>query len=163
VNKAVFVDRDGVLVKTFPEGNTTRGPRTVEEIEILPSVEEALALLREADYLVVCVTNQPDLARGKLLQSVHDAISWSIMQSLPLFSTYTCPHDNDDHCGCRKPKPGLFYVAAYNHSIRLDQSYMIGDRETDCIASQRAGCHKCFLVDELPFLDIAKEIIREQT
>jgi len=136
--KAVFFDRDGVLVRAFPEGETTRGPRTIEEIEYLPDVQESCQRLRQAGYKLIMVTNQPDVARGAISRQDTEAICREIVYSIPLDAYYICCHDQNDGCSCRKPSPGMLFTAAYEHDLRLPLCAMIGDRWTDITAAINA-------------------------
>lgn len=159
--RAVFLDRDGTLVRTFPEGPTTRGPRTLAEVGILPGVEEACRLLRAAGWLLVCVSNQPDIARGLTSHDEQLAIDLRLIGDLGLTACYVCDHDAGDNCGCRKPRPGLIHIAAYEHAICLADSIMIGDRESDRLAGIRAGCkHQILVTLDHPLLEHAEWIVQ---
>jgi D-glycero-D-manno-heptose 1,7-bisphosphate phosphatase len=106
----------------------------------LPGVEEALARLKEAGFLLVVVTNQPDIAPGRASRAVVEAMNDQIMDRLPIDDIRVCAHVNADNCDCRKPKPGLLLEAAKEHAIELSQSWMIGDRWRDVGAGRAAGC-----------------------
>lgn len=140
MRRAVFLDRDGTLVRAFPEGETTRGPRLLSEIEILPGAIEAIRLLQDAGWYCISVSNQPDVARGIVRPQLAREVDLEVAKRLCLNGHYICVHHAQDLCCCRKPKPGLLYVAAYNHGIDLSASWMVGDRATDDIAGQTAGC-----------------------
>src|SRR5215207_9896426 len=94
--RVVFLDRDGVLNRAFPEGGTTRPPASAEELELLPGVKEALARLRAAGFVLVVVTNQPDVARGKQTRAAVEAINAKLRAELPLFDVFACFHDSGD-------------------------------------------------------------------
>jgi D-glycero-D-manno-heptose 1,7-bisphosphate phosphatase len=138
MNRAVLFDLDGTLVRAFPEGETTRGPRTRDEVEILPGTKEATAQLYNAGYILIVITNQPDIERGKVDPLAHQGVRLLIHDLLPIRSVYVCPHQGDV-CACRKPKPGMIYQAAIEHKLDLSQCWLIGDRETDPEAAIRAG------------------------
>jgi len=145
---AVFLDRDGVLNKAFvTEAGTPSPPRSIDELEILPGVIESCDRLRELGYLLVVVTNQPDIARGTLDASVVDEINLRLQAELTLDSVWTCPHDDSDGCACRKPRPGLLLEAAQHHGIDLERSFMVGDRWRDVEAGRGAGCKTLWVVD----------------
>lgn len=137
-SRAVVFDLDGTLVRAFPEGETTRGPRTRQEVEILPGTAENLFRLVEADYVLIVVTNQPGIARGELRPLRHAIIRLMIRSELPISKVYTCPHDGE-WCACRKPRPGLIIQAAIEHSLDLSRCWLVGDREHDREAAIRAG------------------------
>jgi D-glycero-D-manno-heptose 1,7-bisphosphate phosphatase len=101
--------------------------------------------LRRAGYLLIVVTNQPDVARGVLNRQVVEEMHRTLKKQLALDEFRTCYHDDGDHCVCRKPKPGALFSSAVDHEIDLTQSYMIGDRWRDVEAGWRAGCQTIFI------------------
>jgi D-glycero-D-manno-heptose 1,7-bisphosphate phosphatase len=142
MNKAAFLDRDGVINKKAPDdGYITRW----EDFEFLTGVADAIALLNRSGFLVIVITNQRGIAKG--LFSVADLTRIHINMSEELASTgahldaiYFCPHDYDPPCSCRKPAPGMLLTAAAEHQIDLKNSWMIGDSDSDREAGTRAGC-----------------------
>jgi D-glycero-D-manno-heptose 1,7-bisphosphate phosphatase len=138
MNRAVLFDLDGTLVRAFPEGETTRGPRTRDEVEILPGTREALESLQHARYWIIVVTNQPGIARGDVDPLKHRGVRLLVQRDLPIIKTYLCPHDGE-WCVCRKNRPGLIIQAAVEHELDLSQCWLVGDRETDREAAIRAG------------------------
>ncbi len=147
--RVVFLDRDGVLNKVFPEGGTTHPPVSVDELELLPGVPEALGQLRDAGFVLVVVTNQPDVARGKQTRAAVEAINAKLRAELPLLDVFACYHDNTDQCNCRKPKPGLLLAAAEKWNLDIPTAYLIGDRWSDIVAAHTAGCRAVLI--ETPF------------
>jgi len=143
--RAVFLDRDGVINRTFLREGTWSPPSSVAELEILPGVSAALNALRAKGYVLVVVTNQPDVARGTLSQHVVEALHERLRSELPLDAIFACFHDSDDRCDCRKPKPGLLLQAARALGIDLSRSFMVGDRWSDVEAGKRAGCRTLFV------------------
>lgn len=138
--RVVFLDRDGVLNKAFPERGTTRPPMSVDELELLPGVPESLARLCEAGFVLVVVTNQPDVARGKQTRDAVEAINAKMSAELPILDVFACYHDNADKCACRKPKPGLLLAATDKWNLDLPTAFLIGDRWSDIVAAHAAGC-----------------------
>lgn len=139
MNRAVICDLDGTLVRAFPdEGDTTRGPRTVEEVDCLPGTRKALLDIQRAGYWVIVVTNQPGIARGTVKPVEHGLVRMLVRQNFPGVLMYCCPHDGE-WCACRKPRPGLIIQAAVEHELDLSKCWLIGDRETDREAAIRAG------------------------
>jgi D-glycero-D-manno-heptose 1,7-bisphosphate phosphatase len=136
---AVFLDRDGVLVKVQASGETLNPSLRPSDVELLPGVTESVQRLREAGFTMIVVTNQPDVARGLLdmvtLHRIHDRL----IETLAVDAIYYCPHDNDAQCRCRKPKPGLILRAAEEWHIDLGASFLIGDRWVDLAAAEAAG------------------------
>lgn len=150
MHRAVFLDRDGVLTRTYLyQDGKTHPPASLEELEILPGVEEACKDLRRSGFLLIVVTNQPDVARGTQVREVVEAINNHLGQYLALDDFRVCYHDNQDCCDCRKPKPGMILSAAEAWGVDLPRSFMVGDRLTDIEAGRAAGC-KTVLVGTQP-------------
>jgi D-glycero-D-manno-heptose 1,7-bisphosphate phosphatase len=146
MKRAVFLDRDGVLNRAIVRDGKPYPPANLSELEILPGVGEALAALHAAGFLLIVVTNQPDVARGTTTREAVQEINAALGAALPIDEFRTCFHDNEFACECRKPKPGALLAAAALHNIDLRESYMVGDRWRDTEAGQRAGC-KTILID----------------
>ena len=145
VNRAVFLDRDGVLNKVTVQNGKPYPPNSVNELALLPGVEEACRLLKDTQFLLIVVTNQPDIARGKKSVKVVNEINQILQQKLGLDDVRVCPHINADACHCRKPKPGHLLDAATDFDIDLSSSIMVGDRWGDVGAGQNAGCKTVFI------------------
>ncbi len=137
---AAFLDRDGVLNRAIVRNGRPYPPSTLAELQILPDAPSALQALKAAGFLLIGVTNQPDVARGTQRREVVDAINAALLAALPLDDMLVCYHDDGDACDCRKPRPGLLIRAATRHGIDLASSFMIGDRWKDVEAGRRAGC-----------------------
>ena len=141
----MFLDRDGVLNKVVFRAGVLGSPRDPAELEIVPEAAAALSQLRAAGFLLVCVTNQPEVARGELRIDRLEAINAVIRRQLPLDDLLVCCHQDADGCHCRKPKPGMLLEAAGRHNIDLQASFMVGDRWRDVEAGAAAGCRTAFL------------------
>lgn len=146
---AVLLDRDGVLNRAYPEGDATRPPRSLGEVEILPGVREALASLAAAGFALVGVSNQPDVPRGLMTRAGVEAVNAQLVARLGLLAILTCFHDDPDACACRKPRPGLLLEAARRFEFDLARSVMVGDRWSDVLAGQAAGCRTILI--ETPY------------
>ena len=146
-SRAVFLDRDGVLVEDV--GLMTRPG----QIRLLPGVAGALALLKGAGFKLLVVSNQAVVARGLADEAEVRALQAEVEARLVLEGApaldgfYFCPHHPNAtleryrmDCSCRKPRPGLLLQAAGEHGIDLAGSFMIGDRATDLVAGADAGC-----------------------
>jgi D-glycero-D-manno-heptose 1,7-bisphosphate phosphatase len=142
---AIFLDRDGVINRAFIRNGTPHPPASLQDLEVLPHVPEALSALKAHGYSLVVVTNQPDVARGTSSRESVDSIHERLQSELDLDAILTCFHDNADECDCRKPKPGLLLQAAHDFDIDLASSFMIGDRWRDIEAGKRAGCRTLFV------------------
>jgi len=145
MKKAAFLDRDGVLNRSILLDGIPKPPTSIEEVEILDGVVEAIQILRTHGFVPVVVSNQPDVARGDATQLQVNAINNHIGAETNIEYFYTCFHDEDDRCDCRKPAPGLLYRAAIELDLSLDESYMVGDRWRDISAGQSAGCENFYI------------------
>ena len=143
--RAVFLDRDGVINRVLLRGGRPYPPADLARLRILPGVREACRSLREAGFLLILVTNQPDIARGKADATLVSAVHEHLRRYLRLKDVKVCPHDDSAECACRKPKPGLLLEAARDWDIDLAASYFVGDRWRDVEAGQRAGCRAMFI------------------
>lgn len=137
---AVFLDRDGVINKTYWRDGKSRSPSRVEDFFFFEGAIEGVAWLRAAGYKIVVVTNQPDVARGWLAREAVDAMNAIVRASLKADDVKACFHLDEHACECRKPKPGMLLEAAREQNIDLANSFMIGDRYTDVEAGKAAGC-----------------------
>jgi D-glycero-D-manno-heptose 1,7-bisphosphate phosphatase len=137
--RAVFLDRDGVLVRATPFQEYAHGPLTLEDFAILPGVAEPVRRIREAGFLTVLVTNQPGVARGQMTRETLDEMHRILRASVPLDCIEVCTHQDADACLCRKPKPGMLLSAAGNLGIDLQASYFIGDTRRDVDAALACG------------------------
>jgi histidinol-phosphate phosphatase family protein len=143
MKKCIFFDRDGIV-------NQSPGPGYVERWEdfhILPEFVDILRIVTELGYVAIIITNQRGVARGIMtlvtLEDIHRRLQAALDEKygLTLLDIFTCTHNRDDGCDCRKPKPGMLLAAAKKHSIDLSQSWMIGDSPKDAEAGRAAGCH----------------------
>jgi len=137
---AVFLDRDGVLNEPVLIEGRPHPPGSAGDLIVRPDTINACARLHAAGLLLVVVTNQPDIARGRQTWEAVAAINDELRQRLPLDDVRVCPHDDQDGCGCRKPAPGLLIDGAAAWNIDLGRSVMVGDRWRDVEAGKRAGC-----------------------
>jgi len=145
VRRAVFLDRDGVINANLERNGRPVAPTTLAEFRLLPGVEDAVRLLNKHGFLVIVITNQPDVANGLTEQATVEAMHEIIRARLPIDDIRTCFHNDAAACDCRKPKPGLILAAAAEHDIDLAQSYVVGDRWRDVTAGRTAGCFTIFI------------------
>lgn len=139
--RAVFLDRDGVLNETaVGSDGVPRPPASVDQFVLIPGVDDACRELHALGFLLVVVSNQPDVARGTQRREVVETINRRLREMVPLDDIRVCYHDDGDGCACRKPQPGLIVDAARDLGIDLTASFMIGDRSPDIEAGARAGC-----------------------
>jgi histidinol-phosphate phosphatase family protein len=141
MNKAAFLDRDGVINREASKGKYIT---SVAQLEILPRVEYGIRKFNEADYRVFVVTNQRGIAKNELtlrdLEKIHEHM-WSELkkEDAHIDGIYFCPHD-ENSCECRKPKPGMLYQAMKEYDLDIKNSWMIGNSEKDILAGKSAGC-----------------------
>jgi D-glycero-D-manno-heptose 1,7-bisphosphate phosphatase len=145
LNRAVFLDRDGVINRAIVRDGRPYPPSSVLELEIVDDAPRALCRLREAGLMLIVVTNQPDVARGTQKRAAVEAIHERLASQLPVDDILACYHDDSARCSCRKPNPGSLLEAAARHRIDLTRSFMVGDRWRDIEAGQRAGCTALFI------------------
>jgi D-glycero-D-manno-heptose 1,7-bisphosphate phosphatase len=138
--RAVFLDRDGVLNRAIVRDGKPYPPASAAEMELLPDAERSLETLKAEGFLLLVVTNQPDVARGTQTIAEVEAIHQRIRAALPVDEFLVCYHDDRDGCECRKPKPGLLFEAARRYGLNLEDCFLIGDRWRDIDAAHRAGC-----------------------
>jgi histidinol-phosphate phosphatase family protein len=143
-NRATFLDRDGVLIRSF-DG---RPANDASEVELLPGVLDGLKLLRNQGLSRIVVTNQGGIALGyttlKRVSESHDRLD-ELTEGL-ISAYYVCPHSPDARCGCRKPRPGMLEEAAADELLDLSKCQIIGDGRSDMEAGVAAGLAKKWLV-----------------
>ena len=140
MNRAVFLDRDGVINRAVLRDGRPFPPASAHAVEWLPRVAEALRALRGAGFRIIVVTNQPDVGRGTQSRDAVEAIHQELLRRFPIDEIKVCYHTDEDGCECRKPRPGMLLEAARAWGVDLRQSVMIGDRWRDIEAGKAAGC-----------------------
>jgi len=145
VQRAVFLDRDGVLNRAVVRDGKPYPPHELEEFAILPEAPAALSALHRAGLLLVVVTNQPDVARGTQRRDVVEAMHRRLREALPIDDIRACYEVDGPESTCYKPKPGMLLSAAADLAIDLPASFMIGDRWRDVGAGRAAGCFTIFI------------------
>jgi D-glycero-D-manno-heptose 1,7-bisphosphate phosphatase len=142
----VFLDRDGVLNGVVLSQGRPYPPASLDDFAILPGVPQAVHALRDAGFRLIVVTNQPDVATGRQRREVVEAMHRHLRERLPLDDVKVCYHVDADDCRCRKPRPGMLLEAAREWSLRLEESFLVGDRWRDIAAGKAAGC-RTILID----------------
>ena len=145
LRQAVFLDRDGVLVVPEFRDGRSFAPRSLEDFRLYPEAASALQKLRDAGYLLIVVTNQPDVSTGQLSETTLEAMHGKLMKALPLDGIEVCTDTKEAAGPRRKPAPGMLLDAAARWDIDLASSVMIGDRWNDVEAAKRAGCAALFI------------------
>jgi mannose-1-phosphate guanylyltransferase / phosphomannomutase len=169
---AVFLDRDGVVTKEVDLLHRQ------DQLELIEGAAEAIKYINHKGYLTIIVTNQPVIARNlcsiKELEAIHAKLETLLgAEHAYLNAIYYCPHHPDAgypeerkeykiKCSCRKPAPGMLLQAASDWNIDLNESYMIGDRDSDVLTGKNADCKDSLLIEmNKPYalLDALKAII----
>ena len=145
MKRAVFLDRDGVINRAVVRNGKPYSPAILDDFELLPGVESAILALRQTGFLIIVVTNQPDVATGIQLQEVVEAMHGKLLSAGLCDDVKACYHTDADGCGCRKPKPGMLLDAAREWQIDLQRSFMVGDRWGDVATGKTAGCFTFFI------------------
>lgn len=140
MKRAVFLDRDGTLnLLVFRPDGTWASPRNLAEFKLFDGASRQVKRIKDAGFLAIVATNQPDVARGFLDSQVLQAMNRELMKQAPVDSIMVCPHDDSDNCPCRKPRPGMLTQAAERWEIDLSISFMVGDSWKDMEAARAAG------------------------
>jgi D-glycero-D-manno-heptose 1,7-bisphosphate phosphatase len=154
MNKAVFLDRDGIINELvyFPDLGIIDSPLNPGQFKLIPGAAEAIKTFNQLGLKVVVVSNQPAIAKGKMSEELFDGIRQKMKSLLAkkgahIDGEYYCLHHPEAKrlelkvkCRCRKPQPGLILKAAKELSLKTSKSYMIGDSLTDIKAGQAVGC-----------------------
>ncbi|PGU51853.1 hypothetical protein COD72_23095 [Bacillus cereus] len=153
MNKAVFLDRDGILNEVL--STRVKFVNKPEDLYLLPGVAESIAKLKRNGFKVFTVTNQGGIGLGYMsyeqLEKIHEKLQSEILKLNELAvidEIMTCAHKPKENCKCRKPEPGMLLTLAKKHNISLGDSYMVGDREVDVAAGISAGTKTVLVTNE---------------
>ncbi len=150
--KTIFLDRDGVINKEI------NYLHKIDDFEFIDGIFDACLHFQSLSYKIIIITNQSGISRGyyslsdyqKLTQWMLDQFKYKNVNILDIFH---CPHGPNSTCDCRKPKPGMFLKAKAKHNIDMEKSWMIGDKERDIIAANRAGINNTILLKSAHKID----------
>lgn len=159
--KFIFLDRDGTLNVRPPKACYIESP---EAFVWLSGAREAIRLLKDSGYQIILISNQPGIARGRLteetLASIHEKMQRELAETGgQIDHIYYCPHDWDEGCECRKPRPGMFYRAQRELSFDLTKCWMLGDDERDMHAGGDAGCRCMYITEQHPLIEAVHMIL----
>jgi D-glycero-D-manno-heptose 1,7-bisphosphate phosphatase len=140
MKRAVFIERDGVLNEVRLGPKQQIPPLTLEEFKVVLAAKEPMLKLKAAGFMLIATTNQPGLSRGYQSRRELDRMHEMLRRTFGLDDILVCPHDETDHCPCRKPRPGLLIEAAFKWHLNLEQSFVISDKWQDAEAARTAGC-----------------------
>jgi D-glycero-D-manno-heptose 1,7-bisphosphate phosphatase len=146
MKRAVFLDRDGVINKVLIRRGKVVTPRKFEEFEMVEGIGEEIQRIKDAEFYVFVITNQPDVARGIMPRAELEKMLSAIKSHLPVDEIWVCPHDDDARCDCRKPKPGMIRQALDKYPVEIKGSFLVGDSWKDMELAGSVGC-KGILID----------------
>jgi len=144
MRKCFFFDRDGVLNKSIVKEGKPYSPEKMSELIIDQDAADIIKYLKSKNFLIIVVTNQPDVKRKKVTKNFINSIHKHLKKNLKYDDLYVCYEDNDNSF-YRKPKPGMLFLAKKKWSIDLKRSFLIGDRSKDIKAGLSAGVKTVFL------------------
>lgn len=144
MRKCFFFDRDGVLNKSIVKKGKPYSPEKMSELIIDQDAADIIKYLKSKNFLIIVVTNQPDVKRKKVTKNFINSIHKHLKKNLKYDDLYVCYEDNDNSF-YRKPKPGMLFLAKKKWSIDLKRSFLIGDRSKDIKAGLSAGVKTVFL------------------
>jgi len=158
--KIVFLDRDGVINVKPPKADYVK---TWDEFKFLPGAVEGMKHLMGKGYTIFIVSNQAGIGRGLMseadLTGIHNNLNTELKKNtIALSGIYYCLHHWEENCECRKPKPGMFFRAATEHSIDLTKCVFIGDDERDAEAGDAAWIKTILARPDFGLLEISKEL-----
>jgi D-glycero-D-manno-heptose 1,7-bisphosphate phosphatase len=162
---AIILDRDGVLNEKAPRAHYVRN---WAEFKWLPGAKESLCLLNNAGFKVIIVSNQAGINRKAMSENdlfdIHRKMVKEAEQAGGrIDAIYYCPHDWDEGCECRKPKPGMLFQAQHDFNLDLSRTLFVGDDERDGQAAEAAGCLSALVSDEKTLLNIVAELSLNQS
>ena len=144
-NKAVFLDRDGVLTIPKIKNGKSYAPTKVKDFKIYKNTNKQIAKLKKLGFKTLVVTNQPDVNRGIISKKILNKMHTYLKKKIKINKVFTCPHKPEELCKCRKPSPNMILKAAVLYNINLKKSFMIGDRKIDILSGKKAGCKTIFI------------------
>lgn len=144
-NKAIFLDRDGILVIPRFSNGRSFAPRSINEFKFYKNIKFYLNKFKELGYLNIVVTNQPDIQNGLLSLDVLKKMNRKILNLLPIDDIEFCIHNSKSNCRRRKPNVGMLEDASKKWNIDLKNSFMIGDRKSDIDSGNQLGIKTIFV------------------
>lgn len=163
--KVIFLDRDGTLNVKPPKACYVEN---VKSFHWIKGAREAVKELKENNYFIILISNQPGIARGNLneqiLSEIHEKMQSDLYKvGAGIDAIYYCPHNWDEGCFCRKPNPGMLFQAQRDYSLNLKECKLIGDDERDMEAAARAGMQGILVDDQYTILDAVNSILYKET
>tara|TARA_B100001057_G_scaffold469929_1_gene530733 strand:+ start:1398 stop:1913 length:516 start_codon:yes stop_codon:yes gene_type:complete len=144
MKRSIFLDRDGVLIRIKKQNNKPYSVDNFDKVSIIYETKKTLKKLKK-DFLLIMVTNQPNVSRGLISRSEVIKTNNFIKKKFDLDDIYCCFHDDKHNCECRKPKAGMLIKAKKKWGINLKKSILVGDRKKDIDAGKKVGCKNFFI------------------
>ena len=158
-NKAIFLDRDGVLVKSIVINKKGFAPKNMNEFSLYPDIAQSCIRLKKKDYLLIIITNQPDLGKKLIKEKVFNKMN-KILNSVVSYDKLYVSRSHSSNSYFRKPNPGLFNLAIKKYKLDISKCFMIGDRKSDVDAASKVKCKSIFInrnyIEEKPNEQIAQ-------
>ena len=158
-NKAIFLDRDGVLVKSVIKNKKGYAPKTMEEFSLYPNIAKSCKKLKKKNYLLIIITNQPDLGEKLIKEKIFNKMN-KILNSVISYDKLYVSRSHSSNSYFRKPNPGLFNLAIKKYKLDISKCFMIGDRKSDVDAASKVKCKSIFInrnyIEEKPNEQIAQ-------
>lgn len=145
VKPCVFLDRDGVIVVPEFRDGRSFAPKTLANFAYYPDILNTLRRLKDAGYLLIVVTNQPNVGNKLVEQYVVETMHKKMLAELPIDHIEVCYHSQQEGCHCRKPQPGMLLTALKKFEIDVANSFMIGDRYSDIEAGHQLNLTTFFI------------------
>jgi D,D-heptose 1,7-bisphosphate phosphatase len=161
MNKALFLDRDGVIIQGVYDNGHIRTVTDPNEIEYVPGIFKLIQKALVDEYKIIIISNQPGIGLGQIDKETFDKITKEIetdfkTNHIEITASYYCFHhpfakleEYKKVCECRKPAPGMLLQAAKEHDIDLTKSWFIGDGVNDIKAGHAAGCKTMLVANVL--------------
>ena len=143
INRAIFFDRDGIIIKAPIKNGLPKATKTIDKIKIIPGIKKICKILKKK-FKLIMITNQPDVVKKKNTKKNVIIINDYLKSYLGLDSVYVC-YSNNEKSKDRKPNPGMILKAKKKYNLNLKDSYVVGDRWRDVDAGHKAGCKTIFI------------------
>ena len=145
INKAVFLDRDGVIVKASVRNGKAYAPTKIKDLRIYKFSANCIDKLKKKGFKIIVVTNQPDVGNNIVSKNTLKKMHIVLKKKTKVNQIYACVHTSKEKCKCRKPLPGMLLKAGKQHKINFKKSYMVGDRLIDIKCGKKVGCKTIFI------------------
>ncbi len=142
--KAIFLDRDGVLNKCININRKCFAPINFKSFKLYPYVRSSIRKLKEKKYLIIVITNQPDINKKRINWAEIKKMN-NLLFDIGIDDIYICPHNQKSNCLCRKPKLGLITKIKKKYKINFQKSYLVGDRISDMQLAEKIKCKPLFI------------------